>query len=61
MSQTTLATIPRLIGQVLSIYDVDAEAVFAAADIDLSADTQNRVAMDKMSTLWQLAVQENAE
>ena len=58
MSQTTLATIPRLIAQVLSIYDVDAEAVFSAADIDLSADTQNRVAMDKMVTLWQLAVQE---
>lgn len=58
MSQTTLATIPRLIGQVLSIYDVEAELVFSAVDIDLSGDAQNRVAMDKMEKLWTLAVQE---
>jgi len=58
MSQTTLATIPRLIAQVLSIYDVKAEAVFSAADIDLNGDAQKRISMDKMAKLWELAVEE---
>jgi AraC-like DNA-binding protein len=58
MSQTTLATIPRLIAQVLSIYDVEAEAVFLAADIDLNGDAQKRISMDKMAKLWELAVEE---
>ncbi|WP_019028090.1 AraC family transcriptional regulator [Colwellia piezophila] len=58
MSQTTLATIPRLIGQVLAIYDVNAEAVFSKADIDITLDGQNRVAMEKMAVLWKLAVEE---
>ena len=58
MSQTTLATIPRLIAQVLAIYDVDAQSVFTSADIDITMDAQNRVAMDKMANLWELAVEE---
>ncbi|PKG80673.1 AraC family transcriptional regulator [Colwellia sp. 75C3] len=58
MSQTTLATIPRLIAQVLSIYDVEAEPVFSAVDIDLSGDAQNRIPMEKMALLWKLAVEE---
>ncbi|KGJ93793.1 AraC family transcriptional regulator [Colwellia psychrerythraea] len=58
MSQTTLATIPRLIAQVLAIYDVEAEVVFSATEIDLSDETQIRIPMDKMAALWQLAVQE---
>ncbi len=58
MSQTTLATIPRLIGQVLSIYDVKVDAVFSAADIDLKGDAQNRIPMEKMATLWRIAVVE---
>jgi AraC-like DNA-binding protein len=56
MSQTTLSTIPRLIGQVLSIYDVTPDELFLAADIELGDDAQNRIPMDKMTMLWQLAV-----
>ena len=58
MSQTTLATIPRLIAQVLAIYDVEATSVFTSAGIDISDDSQSRIPMDKMATLWKLAVQE---
>ena len=58
MSQTTLATIPRLIAQVLSIYDVEPEPLFSTADIDLSGDAQNRIPMEKMALLWKLAVEE---
>ena len=58
MSQTTLSTIPRLIAQVLSIYDVDPEPIFSAADIDMTSDAQTRVPMANMATLWKLAVQE---
>jgi AraC-like DNA-binding protein len=58
MSQTTLATIPRLIAQVLSIYDVEADGVFAAADIDLDGDAQKRIPMDNMAKLWEIAVKE---
>jgi AraC-like DNA-binding protein len=58
MSQTTLSTIPRLIAQVLSIYEVDATPVFSKADIDISNDAQQRIPMDKMALLWQLAVDE---
>lgn len=57
MSQTTLSTIPRLIAQVLSIYDVDPEPIFSAADIDMTSDAQTRVPMANMATLWKLAVQ----
>ncbi|MCJ8294394.1 MAG: AraC family transcriptional regulator [Colwellia sp.] len=57
MSQTTLATIPRLIAQVLAIYDVEAKTVFTSAGIDISDDSQSRIPMDKMATLWKLAVQ----
>jgi AraC-like DNA-binding protein len=57
MSQTTLATIPRLIAQVLSIYDVEPEPLFSAANIDLSGDAQNRIPMEKMEKLWTLAVE----
>jgi len=56
MSQTTLSTIPRLIGQVLSIYDLEPEDIFLAADIELDQHAQTRIPMDKMTTLWQLAV-----
>ncbi len=58
MSQTTLSTIPRLIAQVLSIYDVDPELIFSAANIDMTSDAQTRVPMANMATLWKLAVQE---
>jgi AraC-like DNA-binding protein len=58
MSQTTLSTIPRLIGQVLSIYDVEAEALFSAAEIELNNDAQKRIPMANMAKLWQLAVDE---
>lgn len=58
MSQTTLSTIPRLIAQVLAIYDVEAKAVFSAAGIDISEDAQSRIPMDNMANLWKLAVQE---
>ncbi|AAZ27202.1 MULTISPECIES: AraC family transcriptional regulator [Colwellia] len=57
MSQTTLSTIPRLIGQVLSIYDVAPEAIFSAANIDITSDAQTRVPMENMATLWKLAVE----
>ena len=56
MSQTTLSTIPRLIAQVLSIYEVEAEPVFAEADIDINDTEQNRIPMEKMADLWQLSV-----
>jgi AraC-like DNA-binding protein len=56
MSQTTLSTIPRLIAQVLSIYEVDAEPVFAQADIDINDTEQKRIPMEKMAELWQLSV-----
>ena len=59
MSQTTLSTIPRLIGQVLSIYDVEAEAIFIAAKIELNDDAQNRIPMANMAKLWQLARRAN--
>ncbi|OUR83898.1 AraC family transcriptional regulator [Colwellia psychrerythraea] len=58
MSQTTLSTIPRLIAQVLSIYDVDPEPIFSAANIDTTSDAQTRVPMENMATLWKLSVQE---
>lgn len=58
MDQTTLSTIPRLISQVLSIYDVDSQALFDQAGINISDLSQHnsRVPMDKMTTLWELAV-----
>jgi len=56
MSQTTLSTIPRLIAQVLSIYEVDAEPVFSQADIDINDTEQKRIPMEKMADLWQLSV-----
>lgn len=58
MSQTTLSTIPRLIGQVLSVYDVDPEPIFSAANIDITSDTQIRVPMENMAMLWRIAVQQ---
>lgn len=57
MSQTTLSTIPRLIAQVLSIYDVDANTIFSQAGIDINNDSQSRIEMDKMARLWELSVQ----
>lgn len=58
MSQTTLSTIPRLIGQVLSIYDVAPEPIFSAANIDITSDAQTRVPMENMAALWKLAAEE---
>lgn len=58
MSQTTLSTIPRLIGQVLSVYDVDPKPIFSAANIDITSDTQIRVPMENMAMLWRIAVQQ---
>jgi AraC-like DNA-binding protein len=58
MSQTTLSTIPRLIGQVLSIYDVEADDIFLSANIDTSNESTNHVSMANMAKLWQLAVKE---
>ena len=56
MNQTTLLTIPRLISQVLSVYDVDVESLFLQANIDIDNQDQNRIPMDKMVNLWQLSV-----
>ncbi|KGJ93688.1 AraC family transcriptional regulator [Colwellia psychrerythraea] len=58
MSQTTLSTIPRLIAQVLSIYDVEPDPIFLAANIDITSDAQTRVSMEKMAILWKIAVRE---
>ena len=58
MDPTTLATIPRLIAQVLAIHEADAEAVFARAGLSLPeviADDA-RVPMAQMAALWQQAV-----
>lgn len=59
MDQTTLATIPRLISQVLAIYDVDAKAVFEKLNIDTSPEhtSTGRVHMEKMTSLWSAAVE----
>jgi len=57
MSQTTLLTIPRLISQVLSVYDADTDAVFNQAGIDLNNQENSRISMEKMAGLWQLAVE----
>jgi AraC-like DNA-binding protein len=57
MSQTTLLTIPRLISQVLSVYDVDIGPVFKQVQIDLNNKNNYRISMDKLANLWQLAVE----
>jgi len=59
MDQTTLATIPKLIAQVLAVYDVDAKAIFEKVNIDISPEniSTDRVQMEKMSYLWEVAVQ----
>jgi AraC-like DNA-binding protein len=58
MTATTLSTIPKLVSQVLAIYEVAPEEIFHQADIELNATAtvENRVSMDKMVKLWQLAV-----
>jgi AraC-like DNA-binding protein len=55
---TTLSTIPRLLAQVLSIYEVDSDSLFTSAGLDLHQLQTNdvRVPMEKMSELWKLAV-----
>jgi len=62
MSDTTLLTIPKLIAQVLAVYDVDAEAILSQAAIDTAPGKvqQSRVSMQKMQLLWQLSVQATA-
>jgi len=57
MSQTTLSTIPRLISQVLAIYDINADDIFSQANIELNDENQGRIPMDKMANLWKLSVQ----
>jgi len=65
MSDTTLLTVPKLIAQVLAVYDVDAQAILSQAAIDPTpVDVQqSRVSMQKMQVLWQLSVKatENTE
>mgnify|MGYP002700308149 CR=1 FL=1 len=58
MTATTLSTIPKLISQVLTIYEVSPEETFTQAGIELSptVTTENRVSMENMAKLWQLAV-----
>ena len=53
-NETTIATIPRLISQVLSIYEVDNESVFENAGLSYEEiiNTDSRIAMQKMSDLW---------
>ena len=50
MTATTLSTIPKLVSQVLAIYEVAPEEIFHQADIELNATAtvENRVSMDKM-------------
>ncbi len=59
MSQTTLFTIPKLISQVLKVYDVDTLAIFKKVGINLipSDNNNTRVSMDQMQKLWELSVQ----
>jgi len=54
---TTLSTIPRLISQVLPIYEIDAASLFQRVGLDLNLlqTTDVRVPMAQMSELWQLA------
>jgi len=58
MTATTLSTIPKLISQVLAIYDVAVEDIFVQAGIDLNPKekAENHVSMESMAKLWQLAV-----
>jgi AraC-like DNA-binding protein len=57
MTATTLSTIPKLISQVLAIYEVQPEAIFIEAGIALNSPTPaDRVSMDNMAKLWELAV-----
>jgi len=58
MTATTLSTIPKLISQVLTIYEVAPEEIFAQAGIELNSTTtiESRVSMENMGKLWELAV-----
>lgn len=60
MSHTTLLTIPKLIEQVLALYEVDSAKVFEQSDIELNPQSASlaRVPVSKMTHLWQLAVEE---
>ncbi len=58
MTQTTLATIPKLIAQVLSVYDVNSDDVFKQSGIVLEkTDINQRIAMETMTALWQRSVE----
>lgn len=57
MEQTTLSTIPKLLAQVLAIYDIDPGPVFQELGVDVNAGAEGRVSMDKMTRLWQRAVE----
>jgi AraC-like DNA-binding protein len=58
MTATTLSTIPKLISQVLAIYEVEDHDIFSQAAIELDAESviASRVPMEKMVKLWQLSV-----
>ena len=59
MSVTTLLTIPKLLSQVLSVYEVEPQPIFDQVGIDLTPQDlkDDRVDMLKMRELWQLCVQ----
>ena len=58
MTPTTLATVARLLKQVLTIYDVNPAPVFHQAGINLNEleNRDARIAIDKMMKLWQCCV-----
>lgn len=57
MNQTTISTIPKLISQVLAIYEVGVASVFQEAGIEINNDSDNnRISMTDMTKLWSVAV-----
>ncbi|NRA19793.1 MAG: AraC family transcriptional regulator ligand-binding domain-containing protein [Oceanospirillaceae bacterium] len=59
MPNTVLLTIPKLLSQVLSIYEVESQPIFAQAGIELFpvGIENSRVDRAKMNQLWQLCIQ----
>jgi AraC-like DNA-binding protein len=60
MTATTLSTIPKLISQVLAIYEIAPEEIFHQAGVELNSTptVENRVSMENMGKLWELSVSE---
>jgi len=56
---TTLSTIPKLVAQVLKIYEVEPKEVFEEAQIDYedAISNSNRISMEKMFDLWKKSVE----